>query len=643
MTENTSPNPGGANGNNTEQGSFPSNNPEAPLQQDHLGIDPAIHIATPVDEAAPTRIEVRHPQSPIPPSNLDHLKIDPNIHIARPTEHATSVSSPVSALPNTDESLGVSPETNPEEKIGFEEARDIKYQAYINKTRGPAFGKRARELTESYIVAEQQYTAVFQEQLTIELEEKLSAGITIEEAKLFIKDRVVQTIKEDEANQSEMLKESYGAIGKAMEWYGKQTTLKKIAIGAGLGVAALTVGVGIGFMGGLIGAGAAATGAFSLASRTGRAYFTQLSALFKESGEIDFEEINDISEVSDVQGVESVGLRKTGEFMLGRASDRMLEAEKIKKRAVKWAMGAAALVGASGVVGAVWHVAQDASLEHLPGGQIQHQVEDMLNPSDTGVDDTPETIPVPEETVTREELINSYIAEHPTARKIRPGEGWYQTFKELGIKRDNWDELLKDMGPKLRDMEYKGTKLAYWDEQANEWRINMTENGKMPKSALRLIIERAEEKGYMENPLGLEELTAATQTSETVLPTVSAPETASVDTASVADNLIKNPESSAEFSAVSTISKGESVTTMLDQLNKAGVINVESGQYNALMKVAGPELAKLHYPDGTPVAYPFRRFPYDWRLYMSPDGRLHPDAIRLLERLSRQGNYTLAS
>lgn len=640
MTENTSPNPGGENGNNTEQGNFPRNNPEVPPPQDHLGIDPAIPIATPGGEAAPTRIDVRYSQPLTPPHGFDDLKIDPNIYIARPGDQSAPSGEPLLTPSSDEEPLEESPELKPEEEISLEEARDIKYQAYINKTRGPAFGKRARELTESYIVAEQQYTALFQEQLTSELEEKLSAGITIEEAKQFIKDRVVQTLKKDEANQSEMLKESYGAIGKAMEWYGRQTTLKKIAIGAGLGVAALTVGVGVGLMGGLVGAGAAATGAFSLASRTGRAYFTQLSALFKESAAVEFEEINYINDTSGINGVESEGIKKTGEFMLARASERMIEGEKIKKRAVKWAIGAAALVGAGGAAGALWHAVQDASPEHLPGGQIQHQVEDMLNPSDTEVDnENVEVAPPPEQTVTKEEIIDNYIAEHLAARKIRPGEGWYQTFKELAIKRDNWDELLKDLGPELENMDYKGTKLAYWDEQANEWRMYMTENGKMPKSALRLIIERAEEKGYMKNPLNLDKLVTTAEATEAVPPTASV----DIDTTSGADNLIKNPDSSAEFSAASSISKGESVTTMLDQLNKAGIINVEPRQYNALMKIAGPELAELQYGDGTPVAYLNRRFPYDWRLYMSPDRRLHPEAIRLLERLSRQGNYTLTS
>lgn len=79
-------------------------------------------------------------------------------------------------------------------------------------------------------------------------------------------------------------------------------------------------------------------------------------------------------------------------------------------------------------------------------------------------------------------------------RRISNGEGWYQTFREMGVDAGDRSELLKDVGPHLHE---KG--LAYWDKNAHEWRMNMTENGKLPKSAIRYIAETAHEHGIDTN------------------------------------------------------------------------------------------------------------------------------------------------
>jgi uncharacterized membrane protein YgcG len=67
------------------------------------------------------------------------------------------------------------------------------------------------------------------------------------------------------------------------------------------------------------------------------------------------------------------------------------------------------------------------------------------------------------------------------AETIKPGEGFYQTFHEMGIPQDSWDQVLHDAGPQLHEMH-----LAY-RMPSGQWGINMTPDGKMPVSALDVI------------------------------------------------------------------------------------------------------------------------------------------------------------
>jgi len=67
------------------------------------------------------------------------------------------------------------------------------------------------------------------------------------------------------------------------------------------------------------------------------------------------------------------------------------------------------------------------------------------------------------------------------ALTIDKGEGWYQTFEEMGIPKEEWNSLLDRVGDKLPD------DVAYYDQEAGEWRMNMTEDGKLPEEVLDMI------------------------------------------------------------------------------------------------------------------------------------------------------------
>lgn len=77
----------------------------------------------------------------------------------------------------------------------------------------------------------------------------------------------------------------------------------------------------------------------------------------------------------------------------------------------------------------------------------------------------------------------------PDALTIKPGEGWYETFKNVGVVDEQARKaLLGDEGlmQQLKDMG-----LAYPDSELG-WGMNMTSDGQMPRKALDLIRESAQ-------------------------------------------------------------------------------------------------------------------------------------------------------
>ncbi len=90
------------------------------------------------------------------------------------------------------------------------------------------------------------------------------------------------------------------------------------------------------------------------------------------------------------------------------------------------------------------------------------------------------------------ETLSEAYTYSPDSLTVSRGEGWYATFKEMGIPRDSWSSIISDnsvMG-KLQDMG-----IAYRDDSLGGWGINMTPGGKMPQAALDIVREAAESKG----------------------------------------------------------------------------------------------------------------------------------------------------
>lgn len=186
--------------------------------------------------------------------------------------------------------------------------------------------------------------------------------------------------------------------------------------------------------------------------------------------------------------------------------------------------------------------------------------------------------------------------------RISLGEGWYETFREMGISPKHNAELLKEVGPQLHD---KG--LAYWDSSADEWRMNMTENGKMPRSAVKLIAETANEHGWHSDYSKFFD---------------AADVDTSADTSSISEHDVAEY---AEGTDEEVISKGEGGLKFANEMGIKGTSN----QYAVWNDVAPKfESQGLTYqmPDG------------EWRLYMTPNGDMPIEMIQAMaESAQNQG------
>ena len=75
------------------------------------------------------------------------------------------------------------------------------------------------------------------------------------------------------------------------------------------------------------------------------------------------------------------------------------------------------------------------------------------------------------------------------AYNVRSSEGWYQTLKEMGVPKSQWQDVLQDAGPKLEKQGW-----AYFDKTHGEWRIS--QQGKLPESVMTTLKNASAKHGY---------------------------------------------------------------------------------------------------------------------------------------------------
>ncbi len=87
------------------------------------------------------------------------------------------------------------------------------------------------------------------------------------------------------------------------------------------------------------------------------------------------------------------------------------------------------------------------------------------------------------------ELLNSTDAFY-----VRPGEGWLETFQDMGIPKEHWTDILNDVGPKLHDLG-----VADFNSAKGEWWIS--QSGNLKPEVLQTIADSSAKFGYAFKPI----------------------------------------------------------------------------------------------------------------------------------------------
>ncbi|MFZ1360515.1 MAG: hypothetical protein WAS27_00575 [Candidatus Saccharimonadales bacterium] len=259
---------------------------------------------------------------------------------------------------------------------------------------------------------------------------------------------------------------------RAMDAYANASTSKKIAVGIGVGAATAVAGVAAASVGGAM---AIAGGVGLGGARMFRAYSLSRAKLYERTSSPTIDSLNKDGSHKTPQEIMAEGAR------LRRAAslDRITVGDKQKKLALGVTAVSAVLFGAGAV-----HLASEY-VDTVRGwfgghGETAHAATSPI------VETPPPQIDVPETSFD--------VSQFADAQTITPGEGWYQTFGELGIAPHDQARLLNDdiLMAKLSNMG-----VAYPDVSLGGWGMNMTVDGKLPTDALKLIHDTAAQSGMV--------------------------------------------------------------------------------------------------------------------------------------------------
>ena len=325
----------------------------------------------------------------------------------------------------------------------------------------------------------------------------------------------MQEIAQQDADEEQRIFMEQG--NKLTRWVKKQAKKyadlsggKRLAVGAGLALPLVAAGAITGVSLAAAGvAGAAGLGAW----RASRGYLSGLSGLYSEKmrriGKFEYSNGNSIDD--------SMAVDQMVDRVEESSDSRVVEAKKVRRRAVKMSMGAVAVGAvASEAVSAV----SDGENSRL--GKAAEWVKDRFSGDEVGAADGAETPDSDSPRGTYGEEPYNRSTSDPTlnpgdgsesqdkpgtgttetpaeqvhsveAETIKAGEGWYQTFKEMGVPKEHWNELLNKAGPGLVDMG-----IGYPDSDIGGYGIYMTSDGQMPQEALDYINNVATQEGYLD-------------------------------------------------------------------------------------------------------------------------------------------------
>ena len=344
------------------------------------------------------------------------------------------------------------------------------------KRQGRLFNREGGKLQQEYNAKQAEYETALNNLIRLEVSAEKAAGLERSEGqeRFDVALKLVDSFKKLQEQSVEMLKNT--KLGKFVTWMTEGGTFKRILKGVAVGAAVGAIGAAItaftaGTGAGAVGAGLATAGA--LAGRFARGF-----AASDARGGRGMESIDGSAYMTQL--VDHMG-ETEGDSKIDSAHRILMEKleadtkkEQGKRRKSTYiAMGSVALgsVLAYGVNEVV-----DSYTGHNKGAH------DLLWNDEVQGKAVPDKNAIPEmRTVIPERVFD------PNALRIDDGEGWYQTFQDLGVPQKDWPALLNKVGPELQGIKVNGMDLAYRMPN-NEWGIRMTPDHTMPKEALTAIM-----------------------------------------------------------------------------------------------------------------------------------------------------------
>ncbi len=583
------------------------------------------------------------------------------------------------------------------------ELRKAKHDALVNKLKGPAFGKKRKQLQAAYEAAEADYLAAYMAFSKATLDDKkaelVSGGMSEDDAQAevaaFMKSSTERTAKEDRDLEHKLLVEKSGWLGRQMERYANLSKGKKVLVGLGLSGLALASGVGVGVLagmaGGLIGAGAATGASVGLLRGWGamRTYHLRKAELFKRVDSVPEMTVtsSDMGDLLDTQK----------NYLHGLSSDVLQNGERIKKRAVVWTLGSVAVGGAAGVF-AHGLLAGEGAGTHWPGGQLQHWLEEKWHmpweqasgksggilPHDP--DTTPPSKPPDTgggtETVKRTvtELKFSKTGTVPDGRGIE--DALCRSLKESGVNpkgidmHDLQDYLTRLHGKDGFFTHDSNIRTYTFNHDGGTPDVRIGNDGQVTGKWNRDIIDDIDKylKAHGRPGLVRETHTVTVPVEHHTTGSVTRigrsdfgsvrggvwgqSDTTHIGRSDFDTSALSTPQSSTPIaratervvalgdnSPVNVIQHGDGWDRTFNELRDAGVVDIPRGDYDKFLSTVGPELHKIHYSNGVPVATHVGRFGVrEWVLNEPPFGnRMPPEAIRLITQFAERKHYALAA
>lgn len=261
------------------------------------------------------------------------------------------------------------------------------------------------------------------------------------------------------------------------------------------------IGIGVGAVGLVtFGAGAAGAVGLGLGYRIGRGANASMADGIGQLTRQDREQIDETGGLLDSSQNQDDLLRSRAAIYDTRYESDSYDIKRKRRRKV---MGAAAVVAAGYGAGMVAHAvigglhpAPSASSaptgyhDSWPGNKASGDV--SMNPSDyhDSWSSTEAPVASPHEAIP----FGHDISNISEAYTIYSGEGFYQTFKDMGVPRNIWGKVLNEAGPRLQKLGE-----AYFDKAHGEWRI--PHSGQFSREALEMIASAAADHGYTFNPI----------------------------------------------------------------------------------------------------------------------------------------------